>query len=479
MPAEIPRRVLGYARVSSVEQTFGQSLEEQQASIAACAKARGLKVARFFVEAESGGREKIEHREQMRLLLREARRGDLVLVDKLDRWSRDPEFTYRSVRELLERGASMYFVAEDIDPSTRDGDTHLNFRILFAREEHKRIRERTVGAMQKLRQRGYFVTGKIPFGYRKSPPKTHRDLERHVLVHVPKEAETVRKIFESVARGRPLAEVGERFKLGRRQVYVIIHNRVYLGELRTKRRSTEWMKGLHAPIVSPSLFDRANKAVSDRLCGGPRTAQSATWDWILRDIARCAECGAKMVSAYGSGGPPYKHVYYACFSRCERGNSYVPVRRVEPIVVQLVDEHIVRLAGELAAGAEPTETAAVTDFAAKRAAVERRRAKHIEAHANEVITLGDLRAQLSKLDIELEKINAAEAATGAAKRSHDPVVRRQMLKDVKMLQRRWRGADPMTQREIVNQLAKRVRLAKGVTDPVWRSVEELAEDLGR
>lgn len=43
-----PRRVLGYARVSSAEQALGTSLRDQQESIRAYAASLGLTVARFF-----------------------------------------------------------------------------------------------------------------------------------------------------------------------------------------------------------------------------------------------------------------------------------------------------------------------------------------------------------------------------------------------------------------------------------------------
>jgi DNA invertase Pin-like site-specific DNA recombinase len=71
-------RVLGYARVSSVEQVHGTSLQDQQDAIKAYAASRGLKVHRFYVEAESGIHERIEMRAQIQLLLKEARKGDHV-----------------------------------------------------------------------------------------------------------------------------------------------------------------------------------------------------------------------------------------------------------------------------------------------------------------------------------------------------------------------------------------------------------------
>lgn len=480
------RRILGYARVSTAEQALGSSLADQQASLAAYAKTRGLTVAQFFVESESGGREKLERREEIRELLRDARRGDLVLVDKLDRWSRDPEFTYRSVRELLERGASMFFVAEGIDPATRDGDTHLNFRILFAREEHKRIRERTTGTREKLRQRGYFVEGHVPFGYRRSKPKSTRDVERHVLVVEPGEAEIVRKVFQRAARGERLADIAADIGWIHQRVLRTIHNRHYLGEIRREKKG-EWTKGLHPAIVTPSLFARANSTVTGRLLGPRRSAEnSRTKNWLIKNVAHCAYCGAAMVSVYSrSSGSnrdrEYAYFYYRCFARC-RPRNYVLVPAAEALAAALVATRLVSLRNELAKGPEPVRGS--VDYAAKRAVLDRRRAKHIEAHGSDIISLAELRTQLAKLDEERQKIDAAESAAGAGQRTRDPAVRREMLCDVKLLEERWRDSLPATRRDIVNQLAKEMRIRKGKgrlpeVEPVWRSLEELVEDLGR
>lgn len=128
VPQAKVRRVIGYARVSSKEQALGTSLTDQQNSIKAYAKGRGLKVDRIYVEAESAVREKLEHRDQMQALVRDVREGDLVVCAKLDRWSRDPEFSHKSVREILAKGAHMFFVDEACDPSTDQGDSMLNFR---------------------------------------------------------------------------------------------------------------------------------------------------------------------------------------------------------------------------------------------------------------------------------------------------------------------------------------------------------------
>lgn len=194
------RRVLGYARVSSAEQALGTSLADQQATIRAHASARGLTVSTMFVEAESAVHEKHERREQIRALMGSVRRGDLVLVDKIDRWSRDPEFTYASVRQIHEAGASLYAIGDDCDPSTPQGDSMLGLRIFFAREEHKRIRLRMVGTRKLMRDRGLYVEGLPPWGYARQDARANRN----VLVVVEADAAKVREAFARCVAGESL-----------------------------------------------------------------------------------------------------------------------------------------------------------------------------------------------------------------------------------------------------------------------------------
>src|ERR1019366_4324321 len=175
------RRVLGYARVSSELQGQGSSLRDQQDMITAYARVQRLPAPRFFVESESAIHETNEHREQVRALMADVKAGDLVVCDKIDRWSRDPEFTYRSIREILAAGASFYAVGDQCDPSTSEGDTMLNFRVLFAKEEHKRIKARMVGTRKTLRDQGYYVEGLPPFGYRRAKPRGYKGVEKNVL----------------------------------------------------------------------------------------------------------------------------------------------------------------------------------------------------------------------------------------------------------------------------------------------------------
>lgn len=458
-----PRRVLGYARVSSAEQALGSSLRDQQAAIAAYAATRGLKVTRFYVEAESAIYEKIERREQMQALMREVRAGDLVLCDKIDRWSRDPEFTYGSVRRILELGASIYFVGDACDPSTDIGDSMLGMRAYFAREEHKRIRQRTVGTRNLLRERGYYVEGTPPFGYRRS---TAKDIERNVLVVDPEAAELVREMFRLALAGKSLSQIARALGLGRKRVWSSLRCRSYLGEIKTSRG---WVRGKHEPIIDAATFERVQRALTERRLGGPRPrdALAETDTWILRSIAVCAHCGAKMRSAYAGPKGEGRRYYYWCGRRCRR--RYVPVALAEEKVGPLVLERLAELREELAR--PPKSKGPTIDFGARRRRLQQRRERYLDAHADGLMTLAELRAALAKVDEERLRLDAEAASSTPVL---DAETKRTTLRELATLEQAWRRATPALRREIVARLAVRVGVAEdGSVQPVWRPLAEL------
>jgi DNA invertase Pin-like site-specific DNA recombinase len=461
------RRVLGYARVSSADQPRGSSLSDQQRSITAYAQSNGLTVAHFYVEAESAIHEKIERREQMRALMAEVRAADLVLCDKLDRWSRDPEFTYGSVRKILEAKASFYAVSDRCDPSTPEGDTALGFRILFAREEHKRLKERMVGTRTLLRDRGYYVEGTPPLGYRRPVVK---GAAKNVLEVVPSEAETVRRVFRLYVGGRSMNQVARELDLKLDRVKDILHRRVYIGEIENSQG--EWIKGHHQPIIDADLFVRAQAVVQARRLGGPRPrgAPSETSDWILRDVARCGACGAKMGAAYaGPKGEGRRH-YYRCTKRC--GAAFVPVRVVEAEIGPLVVARLDELREQLSRAAAPAPTKAAPDLAAKREKLQRRRERYLDAFADENMTRDELRAALAKLDAKRLKLDAKEPAPSPLA---EPAVRRETLRSMKALAHAWKHAQPLEARTIVNALAASVMVTSdGAPSFKWRDVGDLA-----
>lgn len=441
-----PRRVLGYARVSSEEQAKGTSLQDQQAAIAAYAERQGLRVTQFYVEAESGIREKTERREQMQALMRDVQRGDLVLVDKIDRWSRDPEFTYSSVRRILTCGASFYAVGDAVDPATSEGDSAMSFRILFAREEHKRIRQRLVGTRHLLRDKGYWVEGVVPYGYRRPAAK---GLERLVLVIEPSEAEVVRRVFRLAIRGRSLGEIRETVGFKPDRVKDMLARRFYVGEITDSHGN--WIVAKHPAIIDAATFQRAREAIGSRRWSPVPGAPARTDDWILRDVAVCGHCGGKMGAAYGSKGS----VYYRCRAKCSaRGpqantGSYIEVRGVEALAEPMIVERLRDMRVELA---QPEPHRPAKDYATQRAKLLQKRARVTDAFTEGAFDRTEYRARLDKVDAELLKLAAEE------QRSSKPVDSREMLREIRTLETAWKRADGKRRRAIVNDLVSKAWL---------------------
>jgi hypothetical protein len=125
---------------------------------------------------------------------------------------------------------------------------------------------------------------------------------------------------------------------------------------------------------------------------------------------------------------------------------------------------------------EPKKPAA--DLGERRARLQRRREKHLEAHAADLMTLDELRAAVAKLDVERLRLDGEEHAARRTNPLGTPAVRRSTLLKVGVIRRAWAKATPEQKRAIVGDLAHEVRIAVGKQCAfTWWSAEELAADL--
>jgi DNA invertase Pin-like site-specific DNA recombinase len=158
-------RVFGYARVSTSEQsTNGQSLATQQRQLEGWAQMQDIRLDKVVIETISGGVEFAKRPEGGKLLA-ELRRGDVLAVTKLDRFSRNL-FDCLGVSEMLqERGVSLYLLdVNPSDPVTGNGMSKLFMSMLgaFSEFERSRIGERIREIKQQQKARGEFTGARRP-----------------------------------------------------------------------------------------------------------------------------------------------------------------------------------------------------------------------------------------------------------------------------------------------------------------------------
>src|SRR3990170_1172901 len=133
--------LIGYARVSTHEQTL--NLQQDALTKAGCTK--------IFTDTASGA--KVE-RKGLEEALNYVRKGDTLVVWRLDRLSRSLPHLIATMTDLLERGIGFKSLTENIDTTTSGGK--LIFHIFGALAEFERnlIRERTQAGLVAARARG-------------------------------------------------------------------------------------------------------------------------------------------------------------------------------------------------------------------------------------------------------------------------------------------------------------------------------------
>jgi site-specific DNA recombinase len=461
------QRVLGYCRVSGAEQgRTGTSLQGQREEIEQHCRLAGLPKPTFYVEVESAAAEKLAQRRVLGRLMSEARAGDLVIVSKQDRWSRDTLFYLKSVHELTERGCGFFSIAERFDPATPEGRFAATVMAAVAEHERARIYERTVGRRRQLRDQGCYIEGLPPIGYRR---------ENRKLVVEPAEVPMVAFIFERCVEGESLSAIAaecrlrwpERSSWDKTTVHDLLRNRHLLGEVRTT--DDRWQPS-HPPIVDRATFARAARALESRRVGGRRHQWGSRTDaWLLRGLLRCKACGRRIGAAYSPNAD-----YYACGGRIRRKGCTAPYARVtvtDDVVAALVLRHLAGLRDELAVA--PAETIASVDYRPARARLERKRERLVDLAADGTITRAELAKRLDAITAELARIDEREADSALLARATSKNARAVLLADLRALKRAWRRAPVQQQRRIVEQLVEAIDLDAGTPRITWKPLAQL------
>jgi len=191
-----------YCRVSTDEQVReGTSLSVQRQQASAYVTARGWSLVHEFVDEGVSGAK--ESRPDLDRLMGACRKKEVevVVVTKLDRFSRSVKHFVNAVAELDALGVSFVSVTEGFDSNELTGQLLRNILASFADFERGRITERSMSGRRARAREGIWVGGPPPFG--------HQVQQKRLAVNED-EAETIRRAVELVSQtGTTLAEVAE------------------------------------------------------------------------------------------------------------------------------------------------------------------------------------------------------------------------------------------------------------------------------
>ncbi len=153
--------IFGYARVSTTRQNTDMQIDHLKKS--GCEK--------IFVEKISGSS---KDRPELSKLLKQLRKGDKLVIYKLDRLGRSLKDLISIVNSLNEIDVSLISVIDGINTTTTVGRFTFNIFASIAEFEKDVIRERTISGLAAARSRGRI--GGRPTGFSVKILKKYEDV---------------------------------------------------------------------------------------------------------------------------------------------------------------------------------------------------------------------------------------------------------------------------------------------------------------
>ncbi len=191
------KQAVVYARVSTVEQGKGYSLQTQLESCKAHAQERGYTVVAEFTDQHTGTEiDRPGLNQLLQFVVAEA--VDVVIVHDLDRLSREPAYQAIIEMELASSGVNVDYVLGQY-ADTPEGDLTKMIKSAIAKYENRQRVERSRRGMQGRARSGYVIaTGaRAPYGYR-YVSEPHKGW----FVVDEEEARVVRQIYTWILEGQ-------------------------------------------------------------------------------------------------------------------------------------------------------------------------------------------------------------------------------------------------------------------------------------
>ncbi|MFC9660247.1 recombinase family protein [Nocardia sp. NPDC127606] len=308
-------RVGIYVRRSTDDEHQPYSIEAQDSRLGSYVDSQpGWHVVMRFADDASGAS---TDRKDLQRALQAAEAGliDVLLVYRVDRFSRNLRDLVELLDDLDKHGVVFRSATEPFDTSTPMGRMLVQMLGMFAQFERETIIDRVVAGMERKAAKGLWKGGRRPFGYR---PDTTGD----TLAPNPAESPVVASIYRLYTRDRLgsraiatlLNQRGHRTTNGGtwsgHQVLRTLSNRVYLGEL-TFRDIT--VADCHPPLIEPELFAEAERLRLERGEDHAHRAANAS-DYTLTGRMRCPTCGTAMIGTRAHGKTKV-YRYYTCHNR--------------------------------------------------------------------------------------------------------------------------------------------------------------------
>ena len=279
-----------YERVSTDEQAkYGYSIKTQIDALEEHCKENKMKIVDHYTDDGVSGGKAAFRRPQMSRLLEDvkARKIDMILFTRLDRWFRNVK-EYFKVQEILdEHGVEWRAIWEDYDTTTASGRMAITIFLAIAQNEREKGAERITAVLENKRKNkeACFGGNAVPFGYMKQ--RDEYGVMR--LVKNPEEQQACQEFWDILLKHNNLNKAIRHMS----NVYGIKK------DWKSWKRITQsdFYCGIHRGVidyceeyVSPEEFTKFQEKEPVK-----RTPSGSVY--LFRGLIRCPECGNKFCGA--------------------------------------------------------------------------------------------------------------------------------------------------------------------------------------
>lgn len=448
-----PLRAALYARYSNADLQRETSIDDQLRAARARVASEGWIIVAEHGDEGISGTVPVAMRKGGKALLADAlaSRFDLLVMEGLDRLSRDSLEQEKIVRLLEHRGVRLVGISDGYDSLSKSRTLVRGVRGLINSIYLQDLAEKTHRGLAGQFDRGYHVGG-VCFGYRSQPTADGKGRE---LVIDEAQAAIVRRIFEDYADGSTARGIAHRlnaegvpsprggtwavsaFVGDRKRGAGLLNSEIYIGRLVWNRR--QWLKepetGKRRYVDRPQsewqvrevpelrIIDAelwATVRARDQRVPG-RGAHGGPMRTLFAGLLRCSVCGGPMTAIDARR--------YGCHARNDRGEAVCvgggafPRAEVERTLLSVVREDL--MAPDVLAAVQGAVKSALRQAAAEQAAPTNSAARKVELRA-EIDRLVDAIVQIGLSDALRQRLATAEgelaslAAASAPRPRLDP-----------------------------------------------------------
>ena len=299
-----------YARYSSDSQSE-QSIEGQIHVCKDYAEKNGIVIVDTYIDRAMTGTN--DNRIAFQKMLKDSsnHQFSIVLVYKLDRFSRNKYESVIHKKTLKDNGVSLVSCMENI-PNTPEGTLMETLLEGFNQYFSEELTQKVNRGLRESWLKGNANGGKKVFGY---------DIVNKKYVINEYEKEIILKVFQMYAsdyRARVIAETLNELgyhrnngkKFDEKYVFWILHNSRYTGVV--EHHGIKYDK-IFPRIIDDDLWNKVNAINEENKLAPSRKKE--IFDYILSGKLICGECKHKMYGESGTSHTKDIHYYYVCGSR--------------------------------------------------------------------------------------------------------------------------------------------------------------------